>query len=169
MHDYSSLLIKDSASIFWAKIKEFEEYIKEEKIYIDNLCKKIVVTLEKDCWSLYAFKENAEQRILNDEKQIKRFTFFRNTCLGKAKKSTINIEQIKENSDPELLLGKAKVRNQHTLFFNCIFHNEKSPSMAWYKKSKSFFCFGCNAHGDAIDLAMKLFDCDFKEACRRLS
>lgn len=34
----------------------------------------------------------------------------------------------------------------------CVFHAEKTPSMVLYPDDKGFHCFGCSAHGDAIDL-----------------
>tara|TARA_R110000868_G_scaffold175724_1_gene412899 strand:- start:64 stop:567 length:504 start_codon:yes stop_codon:yes gene_type:complete len=54
-------------------------------------------------------------------------------------------------------------------FANCIWHNEKSPSMKYYKRDNSVHCFGCGKSGDAIDVAMVQWSCDFKEAVRRLT
>lgn len=169
MHDYSSLLIKAHAQLFRDKIKEFEEATREEKQYITKWYSVLANSLKEKEWQYNWVIDNAKKRVINYEKQRKRFIFFLDLCLGKASKSTINIEQIKEQGDPELLLGKAKVRNQRTLFFLCVFHNETKPSLAWYKKSPHYYCFSCGAHGDIIDLAMKVFNVDFKEACRKLS
>ncbi len=45
-------------------------------------------------------------------------------------------------------------------FAKCPFHNEKTPSLHWIKKSNKYYCFGCAEKGDGIDLVMqtKYFD-----------
>lgn len=52
-------------------------------------------------------------------------------------------------------------------FVCCPFHNEKTPSMKIY--DKSYYCFGCHAHGRAIDFIQKYYGLEFKDACRRLN
>lgn len=51
----------------------------------------------------------------------------------------------------------------------CIWHNEKSPSLQYYKESNHVFCFGCRKHGDAIDVVRQMRDCSFIEAVKHLS
>lgn len=53
-------------------------------------------------------------------------------------------------------------------FCSCPFHPEKTPSMRIYKDD-SFYCFGCGAHGDVIDLVMRLFGLSFTEAVDKLA
>lgn len=50
----------------------------------------------------------------------------------------------------------------------CIFHEEGTPSLFLYPETSSYHCFGCQAHGDAINLLMKLENIDFKDAVRKL-
>lgn len=45
----------------------------------------------------------------------------------------------------------------------CPFHDEKSPSFHFTNQNR-FWCFGCSAKGDSIDLVMKLSHLDFKAA-----
>lgn len=52
---------------------------------------------------------------------------------------------------------------------NCIWHSEKSPSMKYSPERNRVYCFGCNNHGDAIDVVMILFNLDIKEAIRKLN
>ena len=47
----------------------------------------------------------------------------------------------------------------------CPFHNDKTPSMKIY--DDHFYCFGCNSHGDVIDLICGLFSLDIKEAVNK--
>lgn len=49
----------------------------------------------------------------------------------------------------------------------CIFHDDRRPSMKLNKDY--FFCFGCGAHGDVIDLTAALLGLSSYEAARRLS
>ena len=49
----------------------------------------------------------------------------------------------------------------------CVFHNEKTPSMAVYENG--FKCFGCGKSGDVIDLACRVYGLDFNAACSMLA
>jgi DNA primase len=51
----------------------------------------------------------------------------------------------------------------------CIWHNEKTPSLTYYPKTNSVYCFGCGKHGDAIDVYRTINDCDFKTAVTELN
>ena len=46
----------------------------------------------------------------------------------------------------------------------CPVHGEKTPSFTYYPDSDSFYCFGCNISGDAIQLIREVEGCDFKQA-----
>lgn len=50
----------------------------------------------------------------------------------------------------------------------CIWHNEKTPSMAYYPNTNSVYCFGCGKYGDTIDVFRQLHNCDFKAAVKEL-
>jgi hypothetical protein len=49
-------------------------------------------------------------------------------------------------------------------FANCIWHDEKTPSMKYYEKTNSVYCFSCNKNGDVIDVVQQLNKVDFKGA-----
>lgn len=52
----------------------------------------------------------------------------------------------------------------------CIFHAEKSPSLQYYPKTNTCYCFGgCGKAYDVIDIYRKLHNCSFKEAIRALA
>lgn len=57
-------------------------------------------------------------------------------------------------------------RNQKCL---CPFHSEKTPSMVIYPDTQSFYCFGCQAGGDAISFIMRIENLDYPEAVRFLA
>ena len=49
---------------------------------------------------------------------------------------------------------------------SCPFHADKKPSMKLY--DDHYHCFGCNAHGDVIDLAGRLFGLTAMQAAGKL-
>ncbi|WP_128290835.1 CHC2 zinc finger domain-containing protein [Afifella aestuarii] len=51
----------------------------------------------------------------------------------------------------------------------CPFHQEKTPSFTVSAEKQFYHCFGCGAHGDAIDFVQKMESVDFLEAVRRIS
>jgi len=54
-------------------------------------------------------------------------------------------------------------------FAHCPFHHpDKEPSFKIYSETNRYYCFGCQASGDVIDLYMKLHNVDFPQAVRKL-
>ena len=49
----------------------------------------------------------------------------------------------------------------------CPFHDDKNPSMKL--NDTYYYCFGCGANGDAIDLTAKLFDLNPRQAAEKLA
>ena len=49
----------------------------------------------------------------------------------------------------------------------CPFHNDRHPSLKL--NEDYFFCFGCGAKGDVIDLVARLFDLSSYEAAQKLA
>jgi DNA primase len=50
----------------------------------------------------------------------------------------------------------------------CPFHNESKPSFFVYKKTETFFCFGCRTGGDVIAFVQKIEGISFMEAINKL-
>jgi len=51
----------------------------------------------------------------------------------------------------------------------CPFHNEKTPSFSVVEEKGFYHCFGCGAHGNAIDFIMAIENLEFADALERLS
>ncbi len=51
----------------------------------------------------------------------------------------------------------------------CPFHQEKSPSFYVFEDQGNYHCFGCGAHGTAIDFIMNLEGLSFPETIQRLA
>ena len=49
----------------------------------------------------------------------------------------------------------------------CPFHADRTPSMKL--NEDYFYCFGCGAHGDVIDLAARLFNLSSYDAAKKLA
>lgn len=58
---------------------------------------------------------------------------------------------------------RAKVTGKATLV-KCCFHKEDTPSLALYPSTSSYYCFGCQQHGDIFNLVEGVLGCSFKEA-----
>ncbi|NOI66070.1 DNA primase [Vibrio sp. 99-8-1] len=51
----------------------------------------------------------------------------------------------------------------------CPFHNEKTPSFSVSQEKQFYHCFGCGAHGNAIDFVMEFDNLDFVESIEELA
>ena len=67
------------------------------------------------------------------------------------------IDEIIHRSDIEQVIGSYVTLKRAGSNFNglCPFHSEKTPSFTVFPATKSFYCFGCGAGGDAITFVMK--------------
>lgn len=85
-------------------------------------------------------------------------------------KTNSQLERAKEYPIEDFfeLHGSLFYAGHHSLKTNCIFHDDKNPSLVIYTKTNTFFCFGCQESGDSIKFYMKLHDCDFKTAIKEL-
>ena len=58
------------------------------------------------------------------------------------------------------------LKPNRTKMICCPFHHDKYPSM---KVDRRYYCFGCGAHGDAIDFVAKLYGIGMKEAAIKIA
>ena len=75
-------------------------------------------------------------------------------------------EEIKEKYSMSEILERYGFKPNRTGFICCPFHREKTPSMKIY--AKSFYCFGCQKHGDIFDFVSGMDNCAFSEAYKKL-
>lgn len=75
----------------------------------------------------------------------------------------------KENME-EMIIEAKQVPVESLIQFNkagfalCLWHDEKSPSLKWWKKENAAHCFGCNKTFDSISIVRQLYNYNFKEA-----
>lgn len=53
-------------------------------------------------------------------------------------------------------------------FAPCIAHDERTPSMKYYKSNNKVKCFGCGFNGDTIDVVQKVFNLSAGEAIKKI-
>jgi phage/plasmid primase-like uncharacterized protein len=63
---------------------------------------------------------------------------------------------------------KQKRIDSRQVAINCIFHNEKSPSLQIDKVKNVFHCKGCEAQGNNLEFIKKYYNCDAKEVFKKL-
>ena len=68
------------------------------------------------------------------------------------------LNELKYNTDIEQVIGRyVQLRRRgKNLTGLCPFHSEKTPSFTVYPDTQSFYCFGCDAGGDAITFMKKM-------------
>lgn len=82
-------------------------------------------------------------------------------------RSHMNVfEVVKENVTARQAAEAYGLKVGRTGMACCPFHSDKSPSM---KLDERYYCFGCGATGDAVDLTAKLFGIGLREAAVKLA
>lgn len=76
-------------------------------------------------------------------------------------------EKVKASVTPKEAAERYGVRLAGNNMICCPFHNDRHPSMKL--NDDYFYCFGCGAYGDVIDLTCKLFDVAPIDAVQRLA
>jgi len=75
-------------------------------------------------------------------------------------------EVVKENVTARQAAEAYGLKEGRTGMACCPFHSDKSPSM---KLDERYYCFGCGATGDAVDLTAKIFGIGLREAAVKLA
>lgn len=81
------------------------------------------------------------------------------------------IDSVRERSDIVELIGSyvtlRRVGSNYTGL--CPFHSERTPSFTVFPDTQSFFCFGCEAGGDAFTFVMRSENLEYPEAVEFLA
>lgn len=79
--------------------------------------------------------------------------------------------ELKTKTDIQSVIGKyVNLKHQgRTSKGLCPFHSEKSPSFTVYNDTQSYYCYGCQASGDAISFIQHIENVDYIEAVRTLA
>ncbi len=79
-----------------------------------------------------------------------------------------DIERIKAINLKEFVRGQGfpYKDNRDHIKISCVFHPERTASLAIY--DESFYCYGCGERGDILDWVQKLYKLSFVEAIEKL-
>ncbi len=70
----------------------------------------------------------------------------------------------------ELIDARVKLKKAGKSYTACCpFHNEKTPSFSVSQEKQFYHCFGCGAHGNAIDFIMEFDRLEFPDAIEELA
>lgn len=81
------------------------------------------------------------------------------------------IDRVRERSDIVELIGSyVTLRRAGSNYTGlCPFHSERTPSFTVFPDTQSFFCFGCEAGGDAFTFVMRSENLEYPEAVEFLA
>ena len=81
------------------------------------------------------------------------------------------LEELRDRNDIEGVISSyVNLKRQGKLLKGlCPFHNEKTPSFTVYPDTRSFYCFGCGAGGEAITFIRRVENLDYVEAIKLLA
>jgi hypothetical protein len=150
------------------KIKEFDEEIHWADLDLDRQYLRRRDALQDEVWLLDSIIESSKDNIEMWKKEKRRFQFLLDKANGGERKGSFDIEQIKQ-IPIDTLLGTPKWVSGNRAKYSCFAHDEKTPSLVWYRDQNKVYCYGCGFYGTVIDVYMKLNGCDFKSACKALS
>lgn len=85
-------------------------------------------------------------------------------------RNTGDIARVKAVTALEDVIGRYMPlrRVGQTFIGSCPFHDDRTPSFVVYPDDQHFHCFGCQAHGDALDFVMRIEKVTFHEALQLL-
>src|SRR3954465_7546763 len=81
------------------------------------------------------------------------------------------IERLRSHFLMSEVIGRRMPLKKHGREYQglCPFHNEKSPSFTVNDEKGFFHCFGCGAHGDAIEFIRKFERLSYPETIEQLA
>jgi DNA primase len=154
---------KEALDVFlWEHIKELEEAKKRGEPFWNEFSKRYnflierIETLSSLIEFLETYKKVPEKTDFTEEREN-----FRNKV---RKVLSLDIDRVIENE-----FG-VKISHQEPAMIRCQLpnHNDKEPSFAVYRRTNSFYCFGCQRGGDVISFIKHLFNFNFIEAVNYL-
>ncbi len=82
-----------------------------------------------------------------------------------------SVERVREAVDMlELVGGRTDLRRVGSRWVGlCPFHDERTPSFSVNPERKLYYCFGCEAKGDAIGFVRETEALEFREAVELLA
>jgi len=158
---------EETKQVLKAMIHDRDEEKKLIVRQIDDTIRNGLDADYRDRWGYELLNETLHKKLAELEKDIFRLKgyVYRDT---KHAEGRLKVEEAKSVSI-DTLLGQPKLRAGNRNWYNCIFHNEDTPSLCVYTKDNSFYCFGCNKWGSAIDIYMHQNGVEFVKAVKEMT
>jgi hypothetical protein len=106
--------------------------------------------------------KNKESKLKDDIKRLSLLNRYYNPPKTKGGNTTIDKEDVKDIPITDFVefnrANKAK----------CLWHDDNNPSMQYYPKTNTVYCWSCGHHGDVISVVQSLHNCTFQEALKIL-
>lgn len=172
-------MFPESREIVPLKLKEWEELLKVESISVKRALVGIYKTGGDDfsIWfgeylvKTFLFPEvEACQRHIERLQRLSRLFTKRSRKEQKQELLMEDAIQKAKNYSIERVAGdQLELKACGSKYFSrCPFHEEKHASFFLYPETNTYHCFGCQAHGDVINLTMHLYGLSFREAVSML-
>jgi hypothetical protein len=166
-------IFPEAKNVFSAKIAEWME--EREKIYLSIRRKLTAIkysvsdeTAKQIQKSMIEIFDGAQlAKISKHINRLQRLLFLAQKRKAKGGVSDSEVQHALATPIQDILKQKFQ-RSDNKLIGLCPLHKEKSPSFYIYTKNNSFYCYGCQAGGDAINLMRQLHDFSFVQAVRYL-
>lgn len=153
---------RDFLLAFPEGVKELLKTLKEERVFLmadSREAKNLMVTDYQNEAAYQAVIDSNDQRLIEVNKEITKLEWY---VKPKSQRTELDIAKAKEFPITNLIEFKRKVAI-------CIWHDDRKPSMNYFPSTNKVWCFACQNGGDAIDVAMKLWNMDIKDAVTKLT
>lgn len=119
--------------------------------------------------SALIFFESLARNLIRNDRVAKYLYFGDNALMGTYSRSSL--EQLRSRIDLiEVMNPYVKFQRSGAAYKAlCPFHDEKTPSFIIQKGDSHYHCFGCGAHGDAIQFMMTYLKMSFVESVENLA
>lgn len=147
-------LLREQTDMAYRNLERLEVAKRE---YADIIYKRVS---RKNEWF---WNEIVEELFTGPYEKRQRDIIKRNSFVLDNSKKLINIEKAKAFPITDL------IEFNNSNMARCIFHTEKTPSLHYYPRTNSCYCFSCNTYADSIKVFQQLNNCTFLEAVKKLS
>lgn len=137
-----------------------KNYSNNDRLFIKNCLAKLDKKRERLKKQHYYLKKIYQERNNAEEKGVE------------YKQVEYDKERIREIPITRVLTlfgHNVKYKSHDNVFYNCMFHNEKTPSFCVTPSKNLYHCHGCHAGGDVISLYQHLQGCSFPQALKELN
>jgi hypothetical protein len=164
-HELAEIFGDDPELPKYLDTKKKELYQQQQATFTDNaeLLLKYPKSKDKETVEYYQEK-NAElrQKLQSNRDEIDRMLAFMGRG-GKRKIKNFQLELARAKAFP---IDKLLDFSNNRLKTQCVWHEDSNPSLYYYRKNNTVWCFACGNGGDSIDVVRQMKKCSLPEAIK---